>query len=563
MIKAFNFPINNEIYENVTTAIQETLAQNEKDRKKILQIMMSAEEVLGKMLENNDGKGGNVRLIISRILGNIKVRLSCAGNNFELITNTDICWDDSEDEMGENSQNRIREILINRFSENLVFHHRNGVNTVIVKGKQNEYFMVYMTLICLVGGIVFGFLMKYMLGDAFSAGLQTYFLEPIRTMFLNALSILVGPVVFFSMICCISNFGRLTDIGKIGVKILSMYLLTTAIAVCLGFLLFHLFPVGDPSLLEKAGSTLTSMDADEFKEMTEAAEMADGGVSVIDTIVNIISNNIISPFLNNNLLQLLFLSIFMGAGISALQDKHPQFRSFFVSLSDLFMTMLDMLCKLIPVAVFCNMACLVYETGTDVLKSILSYVLLCVGGILCMIVIYNILILLLARLNSLIFSRRYFKVMLTALTLSSSTAAMPISMDVCRKMGISNKIVSFSIPLGSTINMDGSSLVMSIICLFMARIYGIEITPALLFTLLVSIILLSLGAPSIAGADLAIIVVLLNQIGIPFTAIALIMGVDTILDMIQAMCNTTSDGAIALIVAKQTGELDMSMYTSA
>ena len=122
------------------------------------------------------------------------------------------------------------------------------------------------------------------------------------------------------------------------------------------------------------------------------------------------------------------------------------------------MTMLDMLCKLIPVAVFCNMACLVYETGTDVLKSILSYVLLCMFGIFCMIVIYNVLILVLGGLNPLLFMKRYFKVMLTALTLSSSTAAMPVSMEECRKMGISNKIVSFSIPLGSTINMDGSSL---------------------------------------------------------------------------------------------------------
>ena len=562
MVKKFVFPINHEIYENVTTAIQKTLTKNEKDRKNILQIMVSAEDVLGKMVENSDGQDGSVKLVISRILGNIKVRLSCAGEKFELITDKDISWDDSEEEMGENSQNIIREILINRFSENLVYRHRNHVNTVIVKGKQNEYFMIYMTLICLAAGIAFGFLMKYVLGDAFSAGLQSYVLEPARTMFLNALGILVGPVVFFSMVCCISNFGRLTDIGKIGAKVLSMYLLTTVIAVSLGFTLYHLFPVGDPSLLEKSDSMLTSMNADEIEEMNEAAEMADGGISVKDTIVNIISNNIISPFLNNNLLQLLFLSIFMGAGVSALQDEHPQLRSFFVRFNALFMTMLDMLCKLIPVAVFCNMACLVYETGTDVLKSILSYVLLCMFGIFCMIVIYNVLILVLGGLNPLLFMKRYFKVMLTALTLSSSTAAMPVSMEECRKMGISNKIVSFSIPLGSTINMDGSSLVMSIICMFMAQIYRIEITPSLLFTILISIVLLSMGAPSIAGADLAIIVVLLKQIGIPFTAIALIMGVDTLLDMMQAMCNTTSDGAIALIVAKRVGELDMAKYTS-
>ena len=560
MIRLFTFPINDTVYENVANALQNTLTKREKDRKNILRIMLSTEETLGKLLENSDRQDGNVRLTISRILGNIRVTLSCSGDEFELVTSTDIGWDDSGEEMGERSQSVIREILINSFSSNMFYRHRNGRNTVTVKGKQNEYFMIYVTLICLISGILFGFLMKYLFGNTFSDGLQTYCLDPIRTMFLNALGILVGPVVFFSMVCCTSNFAKFTDIGKIGARILLMYLITTVIAVCVGFLLFHFFPVGDPSLVEKSGTALMAMDDEELEEMTEAVEIADNGVSVIDTIVNIITDNLVSPFMNNNLLQLLFIGIFMGAAISLLQDKQPQIRPFFVGANDLFLTMLDILCKLIPLAVFCNMACLVYVTGTDVLLSILSYVLLCVIGIICMIIIYNILILLMARINPLVFTKRYFKVMLTALSLSSSTASMPVSMAECRKMGISNKIVSFSIPLGSTINMDGSSLVMSIICLFMARIYGIEITPALLSTVLISIILLSLGAPSMAGADLAIIVVLLSQIGVPASAIALIMGVDTLLDMIQAMCNTTSDGTIALIVAKRSGELNMELY---
>ena len=560
MIKTFVFQIDDKIYENVTDTIRETLNKREKDRKNILRITLSAEEALGKMLENRDGQGDSVKLIISKILGNIRVTLICAGKEFELVSNNDIGWDESDDEIGERAQSTIREILINSFSENLIYRHKNGVNTVTVKGKENEYFTIYLTLICLVGGIAFGFLMKYVLGDAFSAGLMKFGLDPIRTMFLNALSILVGPVVFFSMVCCISNLGKLTDIGKIGIRVMLMYLLTTAIAVFLGFTLFHFFPVGDPSLIEKSGTTLTTMDDEEVEEMNESIEVADEGVSIVGTIVNIIADNIVSPFINNDLLQILFLGIFMGAGVSVLNDKHPQLRPFFVRFNDLFLTLLDMLCKLIPLAVFCNMACLVYATGTDVLLSILSYILLCVAGIIGMIIIYNILILIMARINPITFTKNYLMVMLTALTLSSSTAAMPVSMETCKKMGISNKIASFSIPLGSTINMDGSSLVMSIICLFMCNIYGVEVTPTLLATILISIILLSVGAPSMAGADLAIVVVLLSQIGIPATAIALIMGVDTLLDMMQAMCNTTSDGAIALIIAKRTGELDMAKY---
>jgi len=563
MRKRFIIPIGEHVYEKVTETIRDMLTNKEKDRKSIVRTVLAAEDVLKKLLDNRDEGTENVTLLIAWFMGSIRVTLSCPGQEFELFSNQDIGWDDVEveDELGEKSRKTLREILVDSFSKNLHYRHSKGVNTVVIQGKENEYRMAYMTGICLLCGILFGFAMKFLLGDAFAAGIQEYFLDPVRTMFLNALKILVGPVVFFSMVCCIASCGNLSDIGKIGIKVLAMYLLTTVIAVCLGFGLFQIFPVGDPTLLEKSGGTLgAAMNAEEMGEMTEAIEAAEGGVSVKDTIVGIIPDNLISPFRENNLLQLIFIGIFLGAGIALLQDKHPQLASFFVRIRDLFMTLLEILCKLIPLAVFCNMACLVYATGTDVLLSIMSYVLLCTGAILCMIFVYFVLIFLFTGLNPFIFAKRYVKVMLTALSLSSSTAALPQSMETCRKMGISNRIVSFSLPLGSSINMDGSSLVMSIICMFMARVYGVEITPALLFTVLISIILLSLGAPSMAGADLAIVVVLLSQIGIPATAIALIMGIDTLLDMMQAMCNTTSDAAVALIIAKRSGELNTKMY---
>ena len=563
MRKRFIIPINEHVYEKVTGTIHDTLTRKEKDRKCIVRVVLAAEDVLKKLLDNRDDGTENVTLLIVRFMGSIRVTLSCPGRELELFSNSEIGWDDVEveDEMGEKSRKTLREILVDSYSKNLQYRHAKGVNTVVIRGKENEYMVAYLTGICLLCGILFGFTMKFLMGDAFAVGLQEYFLDPIRTMFLNALKILVGPVVFFSMVCCIASCGNLSDIGKIGIKVLAMYLLTTVIAVCLGFGLFQVFPVGDPSLLDKSGGVLgAAMNAEEMGEMTEAIETAQGGVSVTDTLVSVIPDNVISPFRENNLLQLIFLGIFIGAGISVLQDKHPQLATFFVRIRDLFMTLLGMLCKLIPIAVFCNMACLVFATGTEVLLSIMSYVLLCAGAILCMILVYYLLIFLFTGLNPFIFAKRYVKVMLTALSLSSSTAALPQSMETCRKMGISNRIVSFSLPLGSSINMDGSSLVMSIICMFMARVYGVQITPALLFTVLISIVLLSLGAPSMAGADLAIVVVLLSQIGIPAAGIAMIMGIDTMLDMMQAMCNTTSDAAVALIVAKRSGELNTKMY---
>ena len=469
----------------------------------------------------------------------------------------------SEEEMEEESAKLVRNIISKNLSENISYKNSKGKNIVILTEDKHGHKDVLYALAAMISGILFGLILKVMPDNSFINGLLSMIFEPFRTMFVDALQLLIGPVVFLAMVCCMSQFKSISEIGRIGVRLLGMYIMTTVLAVCIGFTLFHIFPVGDPSIASELSSVIDETMEDEMEELEEAKELASKSSTPLkDMITSIVPNNIVSPFENSNLLQILFLAIFVGIGVSIVGNHYPELRRFFDGCNDTFMTLMGMLCKLVPVAIFCNMSCLVYEMGIDVLKSIAGFMALAIIGIICMMLMYNVLILLFAGISPIPFMKKFGRTAITALSLSSSTAAMPFSLKSCEKMGISKRVASFAIPLGSTINMDGSSLVMSIVCLYMAKIFSIEITPMLLLSILVSVVLLSLGAPSMAGADLAIIAILISQIGVPVYAIALIMGIDTILDMCQAMSNTTGDAAVALIVAKMTGDLDKEVYYS-
>lgn len=535
-MKSLSFEIKDDIYENISAFIFAEIKYKKSSHIKNLESM--SREVLKSLLAHRHEDEKFVTVNVRQTFTNIYITLSCKGSKYDTYV--------SDNDSG------TKNIIIEGLSKPVEYNYSEDTNSITVIQQKYEYSEVLFTLSAMVLGILFGFLVRNFASESVSDTLQSVFLIPFRTVFINALKMFISPIVFFSMVCCISQFKNISEIGRIAIRVLGLYILTTVIAVLLGFTLFNLFPVGDSSIINSISAETDILEAEEV--------VLNENFSFSDIIVHIVADNIITPFSKGNLLQILFLAIFCGIGVSIVSSHYPVVRNFFMGMNEMFLTMMKLLCKFIPVAVFCNMVCLVIDTGFEVLISIFGFAVLAVSGIVCMMLIYNVLILLLARLNPVPFIKTYARTMLTAFTLSSTTAAMPVSIETCKKMGISNKIVSFAIPLGSAINMDGSSLVMSIACLFMARIYGIEMTPLLLCSILFSILLLSLGAPSMAGADLAIISILIAQIGVPASAIALIMGIDTVLDMCQSMSNTTGDAAVALIVAKQENLLDIKKY---
>ena len=293
-------------------------------------------------------------------------------------------------------------------------------------------------------------------------------LNPIKTMFLNALKMVVVPVVFFSILSCVSQFTNLSDFGKTGGKVMGFYMFTTVIAIAVGAGAFLLLQPGS------GGGVQAALQA--AQPVAGAEEV---NISILDTIVNIVPSNIVQPFLDADMLQIIFIAILCGVAVGMIGDYSRPLKDFFEGCNTLFLKVTTIIVGFIPVAVFCSICSLVMLTGGDTLVSLLYFMAAVLLGMAAMMTVYCLLILVVGRLNPLTFLRKYAPGMLTSFSLGSSNAAMPYNMQLCRNaLGISPKVYSFSIPLGATVNMDGSCVYLVVGALFLAQLYGVSLTGA-------------------------------------------------------------------------------------
>ena len=370
-------------------------------------------------------------------------------------------------------------------------------------------------------------------------------------MFLNALKMIVGPVVFFSIACCISQFGDLKEAGRIGGKIMGFYLLTTVLAILTATGVFELLKPGNPELAAKlAGDAAT-------------VSVSDVSISIKDTIVGIIPANFVKPFLDSNMMQLIFLAVLIGIALEKIGEHSRLLKDIFEACNDLFLKITVMLVRFIPVATFCSIVSVVLKTGPDVLLSMLAMLGTFAVGIVAMITVYCILLGVIGRLNPIPFLKKYSPTMLQVFGMASSNAAIIVNMDACEnKLGISKKIYSLSIPLGATVNMDGTCIYLVIFGMALARVFGVDINGGMMLSMFFSVFVLSVGAPGVPGAGLVCLSVLLTQLNVPLAGIGLVMGLDSLLGMMRAMSNSLGDVTASLIVAKSEKKLDMEKYMS-
>ena len=285
--------------------------------------------------------------------------------------------------------------------------------------------------------------------------------------------------------------------------------------------------------------------------------------SILSTIVNIVPSNFLAPFVNADTLQIMFLAVLCGIAVGMIGEYSKLIRDLFDAFNSFFLTITAMIARFIPVAVFCSVVLLVMEAGGSSLLAVLG-----VGGthillLCCMLAVYALLILLFTHRSPGTFFRKNREGMLTSFTLSSSSAALPTNMRICtEKMGIAPKISNFSIPLGATINMDGTCIYLCVLGLFLARAYGVNVPLSSMLSVALTIILLSLGAPGVPGAGLVCLSVVLNALNVPTEAIGLVIAINPILEMFTTASNTTGDVAAALIVAKSENQLDVEKFNS-
>jgi Na+/H+-dicarboxylate symporter len=384
-------------------------------------------------------------------------------------------------------------------------------------------------------------------------------LEPIGTAFIRAITMIVIPLVVASLLVGTASLGDLRKLGRIGLKTVAYYLISTAVAVCLGLLLANLVKPGsriDPS-------TRDSLSAQFATEATTKMEFAAKAPSLVDTLLNMIPRNPVAAAANFDLLALIVFTIIFGAALSALpSEKSKPVLTFFAGVNEASMVVIGWVMRLAPYAVFALIAAVIAKFGVDLLRSLLIYAsVVAVGLAFHTYVVLALAVKGLARLKPMLFFRRTAPVQLVAFSTSSSNAALPVSLRTAEeRLGISNSIASFVLPLGATINMNGTALYQAVAVMFISQIYGLELGLAQQATIVLTATLAAVGTAGVPSAGIITIIIVLQSIGLGTqvaAGISLILGVDRILDMMRTVTNVVGDLTCCAYVARTEGELHL------
>lgn len=365
--------------------------------------------------------------------------------------------------------------------------------------------------------------------------------------FIRLMQMLVIPLVMCSLICGTMSIGDTKTLGKVGLKTLGFYVATTAIAISLAL------GIG---LLVKPGVGLNM-------ETVESADVViSENISLADTLLNIIPKNIIHSMANGDMLPIIVFSVFVGIMLAKLGKKASTVANFFAEFNDIMMEMTIAVMNAAPIGVFCMIAKTFATIGFDAFIPMLKYM----GCVLFALAlqgfgVYQILLFLFTGLNPLKFIKKFFPVMQFAFSTSTSNATIPLSIETLKdKLGVSRRISSFTIPLGATINMDGTAIMQGVAVVFIAEAYGISLTPAMLGTVILTATLASVGTAGVPGVGLVTLAMVLTSVGLPTEGIALIMGIDRILDMTRTAVNVTGDAVCTTIVAHKEGLVDKDTF---
>ena len=389
-------------------------------------------------------------------------------------------------------------------------------------------------IIAMFAGIAVGFIF---LLAAPESTFTTEYLKPVGTIYINLLKFMVVPVVLFSIMDGVISLNDLKRVGSVGIRTFIYYICTTAVAVVIGLVVVNcfkgFFPVLDASVRDSLEYT--------------AAEAP----KVMDVIVGIFPDNLVKPMVDANMLPVICIAIFFGAGILAAGDKGKKIGELVNCMNEVTMKVLMMIIKLTPIGVFCLMADVVAVNGAKIVGSLALVVgVAYIGYILHIVIVYGCSIKFLSGMSPIAFFKGLAPAMLTAFTTTSSNATLPINIECCNKMGAEPEISSFVLPLGATINMDGTAIYQAVAAVFIACCYGIDLTIGQMAMIVLTATLASIGTAGVSGAGMIMLSMVLMSIGLPVEGIAIIAGVDKLFDMGRTTLNITGDATAAMWVSK-------------
>lgn len=442
-----------------------------------------------------------------------------------------------------------KEIVVNKGSESINTAAVNKKNPK--RGEHKNIGLTTRIFLALVLGAAVGVLINYgflgqAIGERFLA--EGLFLV-VGQGFIRLMRMLVVPLVFCSLVCGSMSAGDTKKLGKTGIRTLVFYLCTTAVAVSIALGIAVALRPG-------AGLKLTTQG-------TGAAAMeGTGAPGLADTLLNIIPANIFEALSGGIMLQIIVFALLLGIILAKMGAAADNVKAFFTQFNDIMMEMTLIVMKLAPAGVFCLIANTFAEIGYEAFLPLLKYVM-CVLAALAIhcLVVYLGLLKGLSGLSPLVFLRKFLPVMAFAFSTSASNAVIPMSIETLEeKLGVSPRISSFTIPLGATINMDGTSILQGVAVVFTAQAFGIVLGPMDYLTVIGTATLASVGTAGIPGVGLITLTMVFHAVGLPVEGIALIMGIDRILDMARTAVNVTGDAVCTVVVAAGNGEVDKEIY---
>ncbi|MCJ8305124.1 dicarboxylate/amino acid:cation symporter [Shewanella sp.] len=402
-------------------------------------------------------------------------------------------------------------------------------------------------LIGMGGGILFGLLLRNLFPE--SIFIDEYitegFLHVIGTVFVSGLKMLVVPLVFISLVCGTCSLSDPSKLGRLGGKTIAFYLFTTAIALSMAILIAIMIHPGNASMVSE-GLTFNAKEAP----------------SLAEVIINIVPTNPMQAMSEGNMLQIILFAVIFGFAISHIGERGKRVAALFNDLNEVIMRVVTLIMQLAPYGVFALMAKLALTLGLETFSSVVKYFFVVLGVLLLHgFVVYPTLLKVFSGLNPLTFIRKMRDVQLFAFSTASSNATLPVTIETAEhRLGVDNKVASFTLPLGATINMDGTAIMQGVATVFIAQVYGVDLTITDYAMVVITATLASIGTAGVPGVGLIMLAMVLNQVGLPVEGIALIIGVDRLLDMVRTAVNVTGDTVATVVIAKSEGALNEEIF---
>lgn len=418
----------------------------------------------------------------------------------------------------------------------------------------NNLALHWKILIGMLLGVIFGVLM---LQFNYGKDLVVDWIKPLGTIFINALKLIAIPLILASLIKGVSDLKDIAKLSKMGGRTVLLYMITTVTAVTIGLGIVNLIQPGKIVSKEAQTKLVEAYAEDAASKQIIANEQKSDGP--LQPLIDIVPSNIFDAATDNaNMLQIIFFSIFFGLGLILIpEQKAKPVKEFFDALNDVILKMIDLIMLAAPFGVFALLASLVVDAPSpDLFKALGLYSLCVLLGLCLMIIFYIILVRFYATKTPKFFLKGILPAQLLAFSTSSSAATLPVTMErVQEHLGVEEEVSSFVLPIGTTINMDGTSLYQGIAAIFIAQTFGLQLDLAAQLSIIATASLASIGAAAVPSAGMVMLLIVLGQAGIPEAGLALIFAVDRPLDMCRTVVNVTGDAAVSMVVAKSTGKL--------